>query len=633
MSLASPVLFNDFLKEMPYTLVDRFAGEMRHELLRHRIPSLEAKSSLVAFSTYGVAGAGSWVHEGKYAEGQPSPMLFNWKVLLGLTAHGRPYLAELIERRHVALAALVWSVSEIALKRYNVATYEMFSRSLQAAWAMNIDSRRTRNDIPAYPLKTEEQPVFMYHYNKQLEDPAFIAAVKETFDLTFAPLSDESGRVVAMAGKDADPEHISMIYMDSIRGQRAPMPDGVVHADYPAPPFGALKPGMYLHELLYADSFRYRHGGVTVLQRPVVDGKELPSALVINFNHFLPYREANMALYNRLRGKQHMSMYDLALTAVDVFRNHYYGVLHDQHCGVYYELLAQQDPPIPADEMATTLVVPIPVLRKLSAAATKYGVNHLAGISTRAKSARNLGGQRSRRNVSAKSIMCILSPLTPYLPPAEFRFTHRYHTMLVSPPWKLTLADVQAYFKEERVVRVAEHFGRLYVPLNVLQRIPPTQDYMTAELYTWLRYYDQMNKYVFLAELKVHNKQGINKLVRQDYGTDNLRFRPEEDAAILRYYRPGMSADSEAQLKATCFGRSLRSISMRAGTLRHEMMSQGIYDLTKLPHGQRSESLLLEIRNAKKKEARDAAKRAKAERDAAKRAAEQPDGGAEVVPV
>jgi hypothetical protein len=384
---------------------------------------------------------------------------------------------------------------------------------------------------------------------------------------------------------------------------------------------------------MYADSFRYRHGGVTVLQRPVVDDKELPSALVINFNHFLPYREANMALYNKLRGKKHMSMYDLALTTVDVFRNHYYGVLHDQHCGVYYELLAQQDPPIPSDEMATTLVIPIPVLRKLTASASKYGVNHLVGLSTRKNSERERGARGYRRNVSAKSIMCILSPETPYLPPSEFRFTHRYHTMLVSPPWPLSMADVNGYFKEEPVVRVAEHLGRVYVPLNVLQRIPPTQDYMTAELYTWLRYYDQMHKYVFLAELKVHNKQGINKLVRQDYGTSGVVFQPVEDVAIRRFYRPSMTTADKNEMMRVCFGRSLRSISLRAGTLRHEMMSQGIYDLTKLPHGQRSESLLLEIRNAKKKEARDAAKRAKAERDAAKRAAEQPDGGAEVVPV
>jgi hypothetical protein len=146
-----------------------------------------------------------------------------------------------------------------------------------------------------------------------------------------------------------------------------------------------------------------------------------------------------------------------------------------------------------------------------------------------------------------------------------------------------------------------------------------------------------MNKYVFTSEIKLQNQQSINKLIREEYGTAGVHFRPEEDDIIARLYRPTMTAAEETEMKQVCFGRSLRSISLRAGTLRHEMMSQGIYDLTKLPHGQRSESLLLEIRNAKKKEARDAAKRAKAERDAARAAAEQaagePEPRAEVVPV
>ncbi len=294
---------------------------------------------------------------------------------------------------------------------------------------------------------------------------------------------------------------------------------------------------------------------------------------------------------------------------------------------------ANQDPPISPDEMASTFIMPIPVLRKLTDSAAKYGVNHLVGLSTRKNSERAKGVRTFHRNVSAKSILVIQSPETPYLPPSEFRFTHRYHTMLISPPWALTMADVRAYFKEEPIVRVAEHLDHVYVPLNVLQRIPSTQEYMTPELYSWLRHYDQMNKYVFLAEIKVNNKQGINKLVREDYGTSGVVFQPEEDDAIVRLYRPSMTADDETQLKAACFGRSLRSISLRAGTLRHEMMSQGIYDLTKLPHGQRSESLLATIRKAKKKEARDAAKRAKAERDAARKAAEQLEGGSEVLPV
>jgi hypothetical protein len=123
---------------------------------------------------------------------------------------------------------------------------------------------------------------------------------------------------------------------------------------------------------------------------------------------------------------------------------------------------------------------------------------------------------------------------------------------------------------------------------------------MTDELYSWLRGYEKMNKFVFRAELKMHNSHGINKLVRDELGTKNVRFLPEEDDAILRLYRPGMGAENRSQLLASCFGRSLRSISMRATILRNEMMSKGIYDLAQLPHGARTESILKEIRDAKK---------------------------------
>jgi len=73
----------------------------------------------------------------------------------------------------------------------------------------------------------------------------------------------------------------------------------------------------------------------------------------------------------------------------------------------------------------------------------------------------------------------------------------------------------------------------------------------------------------------------------------------------LRLYRASMSAASKDELKRICFGRSTRSLSLRAGVLRRELMSQGVYDLGKLPHGMRSESLLAEIRAAKRRKSHE----------------------------
>jgi hypothetical protein len=599
-----PFTFDLFSQGTPYTLLDRFAGELRPEILAHRVPALDATDSEVAFNMFGVAGADSWVHEGKYSASRPSPLLFNWRVLLGLTAYGKPYVAELVERKHPALAALVWCVAERALKQYSVCTYELFKRSMQVAYLDLLDPQRQLVESFSYPLKEEEKPFFMHHYGEQSNDPVFIAAVKQAFDRTYSTLSDYRRDV--FVDSSIIPENVSIIYMERIRGEHKVLPATWDYPAFPRPPFGPDKPGAYLYELLYANRFRYRPGGVFVLDVPEGShpGKEsYPPALVINFNRFLQYRAANMGLYHKLQGKKAMSLYDLALCAAETFGRHYYGVLHDKRCGMYYELLSRGDKPMNPEELAATFVMPLPVLKDLTDAAAKYSVNYLVGLSTFPRRKREAGVRGTRRSVSAKSILTVNSPVTPYLGSSEFRITHRYRNTLISPPWSLTLADVTEYFQNNPVVRVAQHDGRVFIPLDVLRRLPGTQAYMTDELYSWLRIYDQMNKYVFKAELRMSNSHGINKLVRSERGTKNIRFRPEEDLAITNLYRPCMSAETKSQLLASCFGRSLRSISMRATILRNEMMAKGIYDLTQLPHGARTESILKEIRDAKKREA------------------------------
>lgn len=601
--------FDSFSKEKPFTLVDRFAGALRPEILGHRVPVLSAEDdSLVVYGTYGVAGADSWVHEGRYSDKRRAPLLFNWRVLLGLNAHGKPYLAELIERKHLALAALVWNVARPVMKRYNVCTFELYSRALQIAYADHIDPSRDRDDVPSATLRQEELPVFIHYYTEQMNDPAYILAVKSSFDCTYAAISDS---IDAVGKYVAAPSllDVSMIYMDLIRGGPRPeLSQEVIPPDYPMPPFGPRYPGEYLYELLYANTFRYRYGGVSVLQKPVVRGKELPSALVVDFNRFIPYRIRQAAFYNKLKGTKNISIYDLALLAADVFRNHYYGVLHDQNCADYYEFLAYdgESPrhPTAVNALATSFIIPLPILKNLTDKACNYGVNYLVGLSTREKKNRKDGILRVRRAVSPKSVLEVSSPDTPHLAPSEFRFTYRYHCMLISPPWPLTLTDVRDYYRETpgKPPKTAAHLDRTYVSLDTLRRLPVSQTYLTPELMQWLRGYAQMNKYVFKAEIKMLNKQCINKVVREELGVKGVRFRPEEDDAILRLYRARMSAASKEELKRICFGRSTRSISLRAGVLRRELMSKGVYDLGKLPHGMRSESLLAEIRAAKRME-------------------------------
>lgn len=598
---ALPPTFDEYAAKSPYFLLDRFAGAIRPEVRAHRVPALDVTDPVTAFNMFGVAGADSWVHENKYSDYKPSPMLFNWKVLLGLTAYGKPYVAELIERKHPALAALVWCVAERSLRQYNVCTHEMFKRHLQTAYLDDVDPKREFLDSTCFPLKEEEKTFFMHYYAEQLDDPAFIAAVKQTFDRTFSSLSDHRSEI--FLERAAVPEHVSVIYMERIRGQHASIPAGPNHPEFTRPPFGPNKPGLFLYELLYANSFRYRPAGVFSMNVPAdlfPGSDQLPPALVVNFNRFIPYRTANMTTYNKLQGHKQMSWYDLALCAVETFGRHYYGVLHDARCGIYYEALSRGDKPMSPQDLSTTFIMPLPTLKELTDSAAKYSVNYLVGLSTLPRRKRENGVQGTRRAVSAKSILLVTSPETPYLAPSEFRITHRYGVTLFSPPWPLTMDDLRVYFQENKPTRLARHADRVYVSLDLLRRLPVCQQYMTPELYAWLNIYAQMNKFVFKAELKMHNTQVINHVVREECGTKGLRFRPEEDVAITNLYRPCMNADTKSQLLALCFGRSLRSISMRAAILRSEMMSKGIHDLTQLPHGARTESILKEIRKAKK---------------------------------
>jgi hypothetical protein len=602
MSYKEFVHVNSFLTESPYALVERFAGGIRPEILRHRVPALSTESLEIMFSTYGVAGATGWVHEGKYAEDAPSPMLFNWKTLLGLTAHDRLFLCELIERRQLHLAMLVWFVAEPALRRYDVCVHEMFTRELQASFADYLDPGKLRTDLVSHPLLKEERPVFHHYYNEQLNSPEFMAAVRETFELTFAPLSDSQDVLCSyICPRVANPDDMSMLYMNLIRGPHKKLPTEVIVPRFPSPPFGPAFPGKYLYEIFYANTFRYRPAGVSTLAGVRYNGEELPKALVINFDKFIPYRQSNMLFYNKISGKKPMSMYDIAVTAVEVLRRHFYGVLHSYHLGAYYDHLRNQESPVPEDELATTLVLPLPALNLLREASAKYGINYLVETSTLPRRARRTGVQKIRRKVSAKSVLSVMSPDTPYLEPAEFRFVHRYGTLLVSPPWPLTMAHVLDYYKEERVVRVTEHQDRVFVPVDLVSRLSCAQDYMTPELSEWLRYYSKMTRFVFMEELRMHHKQmPVNRIVRTERGADRMRFTVEEDEAIIRLYRPRMSAESKSELKAICFGRRGRSIAMRAGILRKELMAKGVYDLTQLPHGARTESILKEIRDAKK---------------------------------
>lgn len=101
-----------------------------------------------------------------------------------------------------------------------------------------------------------------------------------------------------------------------------------------------------------------------------------------------------------------------------------------------------------------------------------------------------------------------------------------------------------------------------------------------------LRRYDAMNRREF------------KRLVSGRRST--RAFTEEEDAAIIKYYRPKRSSRAQSTLCRICADRTPTAISSRARVLRRLLLKRRIYSLAKLPHGQYNSNIGKEIAAARK---------------------------------
>ncbi len=79
------------------------------------------------------------------------------------------------------------------------------------------------------------------------------------------------------------------------------------------------------------------------------------------------------------------------------------------------------------------------------------------------------------------------------------------------------------------------------------------------------------------------------------------KWSKQEDWAIQTKYRPQMSAEAKAELSKVCSTRKPNAISGRARMLRKQLISQGVDDISLLPHGAYNASIGKEIEAAKKR--------------------------------
>lgn len=111
----------------------------------------------------------------------------------------------------------------------------------------------------------------------------------------------------------------------------------------------------------------------------------------------------------------------------------------------------------------------------------------------------------------------------------------------------------------------------------------------------------QINQIVVFSK---NTRKDVLRYIRLTEGPANpgpqTGFTTGEDKAIAALYRPRMTPDAEAELLKVCFGRTPASIVARAKVIRLELISQGVWDINKLPHKRYNHLIGIEILKAKK---------------------------------
>jgi hypothetical protein len=91
--------------------------------------------------------------------------------------------------------------------------------------------------------------------------------------------------------------------------------------------------------------------------------------------------------------------------------------------------------------------------------------------------------------------------------------------------------------------------------------------------------------------------------LKKDRVLTAARFEPVEDAAIMKYYRRGMTKQDWADLHAVCLGRTRVSLILRARDLCKTLVLAGERDLSKLPMQRRTGEFLAWFRMIKEGDA------------------------------
>jgi hypothetical protein len=190
-----------------------------------------------------------------------------------------------------------------------------------------------------------------------------------------------------------------------------------------------------------------------------------------------------------------------------------------------------------------------------------------------------------RKVVPKKAIICS-DPIAD-VGGATFTFKILFYrkTVYFHPPWTVPMNKVlaPAYSRQNYLPGVFRDPETLqfYFTFDFLTNDPNSPVERYPSLRTFLEPYNRITREYF-DEVR---ERGRRKYIDHDNRNTGkyLRYTKQEDQAILKYYKPGMTPLDRESLRSECEGRTWTTIQRRAKVLRDNMLKDGCVDISLLP--------------------------------------------------
>lgn len=545
-----------FIQQFP--VVSRLKGnryDVETALSQDRLPP-------TAFRPLGIAGWGflstKYRAQGKYIG-------FHWPTVL----EGLPVIAS----EFPAFADLLWTMREIFQRSYSLFA-ELLQRKFERAGHVVLDDVDKNNP---WLLDVEEE-----YFSKSLlpiikEDEDILAALKSTFDATFH--SFISMRETAKAARDwgFSSKEFSLLSLRDMRDRCTEISNNkATYQKMDSDLFGLLEPKTYWGELDIARQYRSKFetpetAAQKLLSVPAgVVRLDNPGVFVINFHKFLPLREPRVSIYRELYSSDLWFAAEdatLSVRAVGMAKyvNAKYSSLVDSRSGV--KALFAAGSPWEGEEDVTV------VLSRERFQEMHHRIRDVTGLNKRSSGK----GRKSRTRPLLKRTLGL----------GECYFLATAKGILISPANEEEFRHLVAFtkprhhygtLKPSTVLRVGIQVvkGRFFYPYELLRDnkevlllggVSFSESKVAREsVETVLGFSRTEFRALLQAERRFEN---INQHRAQSMMV-GIGFSSAEDAAILRYYHPWMSADDTEELKRICEGRTIAAISRRASALTLE---------------------------------------------------------------